>query len=79
MVFKYTDCGAWIKFDAQGIMLGTIVEGSDAEFSQRVDLAGITLDEQGEKEIRRRVMEILQQCEDFAAEVWAGKEADTDA
>ena len=28
-LYKYTDCGAWIKFHPWGIILGSIVEGSD--------------------------------------------------
>ena len=28
-VYKYTDCGAWIEFNEDGIKLGSIVEGSD--------------------------------------------------
>jgi len=32
-VYKFTDCGAWIKFMDNGIELGSIVEGSDAEVS----------------------------------------------
>jgi hypothetical protein len=28
-VYKYTDCGAWITFEADGIKLGSIVEGAD--------------------------------------------------
>lgn len=31
--YKYTDCGAWIKWDSSSVAFGTIVEGSDAEFS----------------------------------------------
>jgi len=30
-VFKDTDCGAWIEVKENGVQLGTIVEGSDAE------------------------------------------------
>lgn len=30
-LYRDTDCGAWVKFDAIGITLGSIVEGSDAE------------------------------------------------
>ena len=33
-VYKYTDCGAWITWDASSVTIGSIVEGSDAEFSQ---------------------------------------------
>ena len=32
-VYKYTECGAWIKWNNEGIIFGSIVEGSDAEFS----------------------------------------------
>lgn len=28
-VYKYTDCGAWIEFNENGVKLGSIVEGSD--------------------------------------------------
>lgn len=30
MVYKYTDCGAWIKCLPWGVEVGSIVEGSDA-------------------------------------------------
>lgn len=32
-VYKYTDCGAWIKWDKEKVLIGAIVEGSDAEFT----------------------------------------------
>jgi hypothetical protein len=28
-VYKYTNCGAWISFERQGIKIGSIVEGCD--------------------------------------------------
>ena len=28
-LYKYTDCGAFIEFEEDGIVLGSIVEGSD--------------------------------------------------
>jgi len=28
-VYKYTDCGAWIEFTADGVRVGSIVEGCD--------------------------------------------------
>ena len=31
--YKYTECGAWIRWDTSSVSFGTIVEGSDAEFS----------------------------------------------
>lgn len=33
-VYKYTDCGAWIKWDDASVTVGSIVEGSDAEFDR---------------------------------------------
>ena len=33
-VYKYTDCGAWIAWDDSSVTIGSIVEGSDAEFSK---------------------------------------------
>lgn len=32
--YKYTPCGAWIDFDDEKMTIGSIVEGSDAEFSK---------------------------------------------
>ena len=32
-MYKYTACGAWIFCDDEGVTVGSIVEGSDAEFS----------------------------------------------
>ena len=31
-LYKYTDCGAWIEWDDNFVDIGSIVEGSDAEF-----------------------------------------------
>lgn len=33
-VYKYTDCGAWVSWDDGSVSIGSIVEGSDAEFSK---------------------------------------------
>lgn len=35
-LYKYTECGAWIEWDAQGITIGSIVEGSDTEFAKEL-------------------------------------------
>lgn len=32
-IYKFTDCGAWIHWDSSTVSIGSIVEGSDAEFS----------------------------------------------
>lgn len=71
MVYKYTDCGAWIKFDEQGILVGTIVEGDDAEFSKRIDLTSIYPDDENSASLLiNRFHEALQECENFALEHW---------
>ena len=33
-LYKGTACGAWITWDEKSISIGSIVEGSDAEFSK---------------------------------------------
>lgn len=33
-VYTYTDCGAWINWDNDTMSIGSIVEGSDAEFAK---------------------------------------------
>ena len=35
-VYKYTECGAWIHWTEKEVTVGSIVEGSDAEFSYRL-------------------------------------------
>ena len=46
-VYKYTDCGAWIEWDDSSVTIGSIVEGSDAEFSETFSFpcSSETLDE----------------------------------
>lgn len=33
-IYKYTDCGAWINWTYTKVSIGSIVEGSDAEFDE---------------------------------------------
>lgn len=33
-LYKYTECGAWISWTDTTITIGSIVEGSDAEFNR---------------------------------------------
>ena len=33
-MYKYTNCGAWIRWNDDYMEIGSIVEGSDAEFSR---------------------------------------------
>jgi hypothetical protein len=61
-VYKGTSCGAWVRFDEKGIMVGTIVEGSDAEFSKRVELSD------NPHELCVNFWDAIQECEDFAEE-----------
>ncbi len=35
-LYKNTSCGAWFKSENDGVCVGTIVEGSDAEFSRNL-------------------------------------------
>ena len=36
-IYRGTDCGAWIQSYPNSIVLGSIVEGSDAEFTEGLD------------------------------------------
>lgn len=33
-IYKGTECGAWIRWDDDTVSIGSIVEGSDAEFDE---------------------------------------------
>lgn len=63
--YKDTVCGAYCKFDASGVVVGTIVEGSDAEYSQRLDLAGIDMSDEGAKLLAERYDAAIESCEAF--------------
>lgn len=65
-VYKYTDCGAWIAFDSEGIKVGTIVEGSDAEYSERISLEGIEADTAGAVALLLRFKDAIENCEAFS-------------
>jgi hypothetical protein len=65
-IYKETDCGAWVRFDDKGIMVGTIVEGSDAEYSERIELSD------QEDELCKRFWDAIQRCQDFANEHFEG-------
>jgi hypothetical protein len=66
--YKDTDCGAWVQFDAHGITVGTIVEGSEATYSERINLIGIDQTEEGAAILTKRFDAALQRCNDFAEE-----------
>jgi hypothetical protein len=61
-VYNGTSCGAWVKFDEEGILVGTNIEGSDAEFSKRIELSD------DEDVLCKRFWAAIQECEDFAEE-----------
>ena len=33
-IYKYTACGAWVDWDDKKVTIGSIVEGTDVEFSK---------------------------------------------
>lgn len=67
-VYKNTACGAWARFDSEGIQVGTIVEGSDAEYSTRINLEGIEPSGEGEALLVARFREAIAECEAFSDE-----------
>lgn len=71
-VYKNTDCGAWCQFDEYGILVGSIVEGSDAEFSERVDVTGLEelSEKKSKRELIRRFRATLKEIEELASEAW---------
>jgi|14BtaG_2_1085337.scaffolds.fasta_scaffold58323_3 hypothetical protein len=60
-VYKYTDCGAWIQFNENGVKLGSIVEGSD-HGANPIDLTW--------KEIPVKFTSSLQVIEDQCDLIW---------
>ena len=69
MVYKHTPNGSYVHFDEKGIIVGTIVEGSDAEHNVRIDLTGIDIDDDGAALLRKRFYDALDECEEFVDEV----------
>lgn len=69
-VYKGTDCGAWVLFDEKGIVVGSIVEGSDAEFSERIDLTGIDISDAGAEILTQRFWNTVEKINDLACDAW---------
>lgn len=71
-LYKGTNCGAYVKFDHLGVLVGSIVEGSDAEFLDRLDLSGLDdLDQdESEKQLVDRFWKLVQWVEDSCEEEW---------
>jgi hypothetical protein len=68
--YKATDCGAWLHFDAYGVFVGTIIEGSDASITERIVVDDLTEldDDRVVSTIIARLSDALQRLEDFADE-----------
>lgn len=62
-LYKGTQCGAWVKFDEHGVVVGTIVEGSDAEYAERV---GFVLED--DASLVSNFWLAVERCERFAEE-----------
>ncbi len=69
MVYKYTYCGAYIHFDEKGIIVGTIIEGSDAEYYIRIKLDDIDTDDDGAELLRERFYDALDDLEGIVDDV----------
>tara|TARA_R100001086_G_scaffold199616_1_gene115787 strand:- start:63 stop:365 length:303 start_codon:yes stop_codon:yes gene_type:complete len=59
--FNYTNCGAWIETHPDGIAVGSIVEGSDADCTPHYLKYPFELDE---------FWKALQAIEDEAEQIW---------
>lgn len=67
-IYKDTRCGAWIEFDSEGIMVGTIVEGSNAKYSERLKMT------ENPKTLLKSMWAALERCEDFSDEHFGNDE-----
>lgn len=61
-LYKYTDCGAWIEFEEDQILLGSIVEGSE---SGTTTFKIKYQDFNGDK-----IEEVIKKIEDEASIIW---------
>jgi len=61
MIYKYTDCGAWIHWTDKTVQLGSIVEGSDYEVTATALEFPFEMEE---------FNDTLQWVEDEASEAW---------
>jgi hypothetical protein len=68
-VYKHTPSGSYVRFDEEGIIVGTIVERGDAEHNVRIDLTGIDIGADGAALLRKRFYDALDECEEFVDEV----------
>lgn len=63
-IYKGTDCGAWVRFDEKGIIVGTIVEGRNEEYVERIQLP----QDDDPQELCKRFWAAIENCENFAEE-----------
>lgn len=69
-IYKHTDCGAYFDIVGDVVQIGTIVEGSDAEYDDELALFDYDNDRAGAGSFASDVHAILSACEDFAQRQW---------
>ena len=67
-LYKYTACGAWIEWTKRSVTIGSIVEGSDAEFSKRFEFP-VTVEE---------IDDWLEELEELTDEAWTDANGEWD-
>ena len=67
-MYKFTDCGAWISWNDKSVTIGSIVEGSDAEFAKEFEFPVKAND----------LDEWLEELEELTDEAWREANGDYD-
>jgi hypothetical protein len=75
-VYKQTECGCYFDIVGENIIVGTIVEGSDAEHTVELDLVEYEEDNAGDGCLASDVNAALVECEIFVEEQWHDAERD---
>lgn len=71
-VYKRTSCGAYLHFAPHGLIVGTIIEGHDAEYSRHLSFPDFQIgDADAAQDLITEVMEELECCESFVSEYLA--------
>jgi len=65
-VNKSTSCGCFVKFDDEGLFVGTIV--NDLEYSERIKVKDLFKKKNPTKKLTKRFWKALDNCERFADE-----------
>lgn len=63
-IYKYTNCGAWIQEKMDGVLVGSIVEGSDSEFSHFLSFPF------NEEDFSNTILWLEDMCEEEWLRVW---------